>query len=138
MKLYNSEVLMLAHKFKWLLACALVALLSMAMTPYADAGNAGDIDLYNVNYTIDSFYSSAQGNICHKLNQNGAYGPAGSETITFLYSSAPRDLYLATGGNCNGNIYRIPANQGQYAFSSPKCSARTICVNSFETASLRA
>ena len=111
---------MLAHKSKWLLACALVALVTAAMTPAVDAGNAGDIGLYNYNYTVDEFYSSAQGNVCHRLNQNGAYGPAGSETITFVSSSAPRDLYLATGGNCNGNIYRIPANQGNYAFNSAK------------------
>ena len=116
----SKQLFTAAITAKWLLACALVALLGAATTCCVDAGTAGDIGLYNYNYSVDQFYSSAQGNVCHRLNQNGAYGPAGSETVTFVYSSAPRDLYLATGGNCNGNIYRIPANQGNYAFDSAK------------------
>ena len=111
---------MFSHKSNWFSTCALVALLGAAMTLEVDAGDAGDIGLYTYSYGVDQFYSSAQGNVCHRLNQNGAYGPAGSETVTFVYSRAPRDLYLATGGNCNGNIYRIPANQGNYAFDSAK------------------
>ena len=111
---------MLTRRSKWLLTCTLASLFSAATTLDVYAGSAGDIGLYTSNYGVDQFYSSAQGDVCHRLNQNGAYGPAGSETITFVYSSAPRDLYLATGGNCNGNIYRIPANQGNYAFNSAK------------------
>ena len=108
------------RRFKWLLACALVALAGAAITPAVNAGSAGDVTLQTQYYGNDKFYSSAQGNVCHRINQDGSYGPAGSETMAFVNNSSPRDLYLATGGNCNGNIYLVNANTGLYEFQSYK------------------